>query len=108
MDKKQQQGNVILIIIIIILVGGFFYLNKLILTPLIEKIQQGHLSQVKEMNEKTKKIIDQGFDFKIFSQESFLGLKEYLSLPLKIENQGNPEPFKQEETEGCTGLYCSP
>lgn len=76
----KNKALILIIVLLFVAMGGYFLYYKLI-------------SEEAESTIGITKIIDTNFDTKIFSNEKFDGLKEYVALPVEVGQKGKINPF---------------
>ncbi|MFZ5363969.1 MAG: hypothetical protein ACOZAG_00585 [Patescibacteria group bacterium] len=76
----KKKFIILIIILLLVGAGGYFLYYNLMSDEI-----GGALSTVKS--------IDTNFDTKIFSNEKFNGLKEYVVLPVEVGQKGKINPF---------------
>lgn len=95
MAKNNWQKNLTLIIAIILIIGGYILIREFLINTLTSKFKQLELKQTQQLNPELKKQLENNFDLTLFKTKEFKDLKEFIQLPLIINNQGNVEPFKK-------------
>jgi hypothetical protein len=76
----KKSAVILIIILLIVAAGGYFLYYKLI---------SGELENTLGVT----KITDTNFDKKVFSNEKFNGLKQFVSLPIEAGQKGKINPF---------------
>lgn len=93
MTKKYWTQNYILIAFVIILIIGLFFGQRYLLKTYINNPGQD-LAGENALKKEIKEISNQQFDFLLFKSSVFKNLKEFISLPLIINNKNNNQPFQ--------------
>jgi len=76
----KKRAIILIIILLAVAAGGYFLYYKLI-------------GGETESAFGVAKFVDTNFDMKVFSDEKFDGLKQYVSLPIEVGQKGKINPF---------------
>ncbi|MBU1146486.1 hypothetical protein KKD80_02985 [Patescibacteria group bacterium] len=76
----KKRAIILIIIVVLVAAGGYFLYYKL-------------MSGETENLLGTAKTIETNFDTKIFSDEKFGGLKQFVALPIEVGQKGKINPF---------------